>query len=82
MLREMSRLELAIRFAHFKVGSLDDEATDFRFALVASAAHNGPHFLKQNKRPYEPKDFMPQREKPDVGAQIKAFLLPKMKKEK
>lgn len=78
----MSRVECALWFAHFKVGSLDDETADFRVALLASAAYNGPHFMKQGKRPYEPKDFMPEREKPDVGAQIKAFLLPKMKKEK
>lgn len=81
MLREMSGIEWGMWQAHRLLGSLDDEATDERFAVLTAAALNGPHFIKHDKKPYLPLDFLPKRRENDrrrdvqVSQQIRAFFL-------
>lgn len=61
MLRDMSNIELAAWFADARVGTLDDEKADARMAVIATAAWNGPHFMRDDKKPYEPSHFIPKR---------------------
>ena len=41
-----------------KAWDRDQERLDYRFALVASAAANAPHYQREDKRPYTPQDFI------------------------
>lgn len=82
MLREVSNIELGLWFADLRMGSIDDDRADVRTAVLATAAMNGPHFLKSGKKPYVLSDFLPERERPDVAKQVLAFFTPKMKRGK
>lgn len=61
MLDEMSSRDLGMWLAFLHIGSPDDDVMDERFAMMSTAAMNGPHFVKADKRSYEPLDFLPKK---------------------
>ena len=61
LLRRVSSRELAEWMAFFSLEPWGCETEDWRFGMLASVIANANRDPKRRRRPYEPKDFMPQR---------------------
>jgi len=61
LLQRMSSRELSEWMAFFSLEPWGTEVEDWRAAMIAATVANGYRDPKRRRKPYEPKDFMPQR---------------------
>lgn len=69
LLRRMSSRELSEWMAFFRLEPWGAEIEDWRFGMLASVIANANRDPKKRRKPYEPQDFMPQRDKPPADDQ-------------
>lgn len=60
----MSSRELSEWMAFFSLEPWGCEVEDWRFGMLASVFANTNRDPKKRRKPYEPKDFIPQRDQP------------------
>lgn len=69
LLRRISSRELSEWAVYFQLEPWGCEVEDWRAGLIAATIANANRDPKKRRRPYEPRDFMPQHEKPRVEEQ-------------
>jgi len=69
LLARIDSRELSEWMAYFSLEPWGTEVEDWRAGLVASTVANVNRDEKKRKKPFEPKDFIPQRAKPPVEEQ-------------
>ncbi len=69
LLRRMSSRELTEWMAFFSLEPWGTEVEDWRAGLIAATIANANRDPKKRRKPYEPQDFMPRYEKPQVEEQ-------------
>lgn len=69
LLARIDSRELSEWMAYFSLEPWGTEVEDWRAGLVASTVANVNRDEKKRKKPFEPKDFIPQRVKPPVEEQ-------------
>jgi len=65
----MSSRELTEWMAFFSLEPWGTEVEDWRAGLIAATIANANRDPKKRRKPYEPQDFMPRYEKPQVEEQ-------------
>ena len=65
----ISSRELSEWAAFYRLEPWGTEVEDWRAALITAAVANSYRDPKRRRKPYEPKDFMPQYEAPEAEAQ-------------
>lgn len=60
LLKRVSSLELAEWMAFYRLEPFGEERDDLRTGIVASTVAETARDTKRRRRPYRPKDFMPQ----------------------
>lgn len=64
LLRRISSRELTEWMAFFSLEPWGTEVEDWRAGMVASVIANANRDPKRRRKPYEPQDFMPRRDRP------------------
>lgn len=63
LLSRMSSRELSEWMAFFSLEPWGAEVEDWRFGMLASVVANANRDPKKKRKPYEPQDFMPRRDR-------------------
>jgi len=69
LLQKISSRELSEWMAFFSLEPWGTEVEDWRAGLIAATIANANRDSKKRRRPYEPQDFMPQHNKPQMEDQ-------------
>ena len=69
LLSRISSRELTEWMAFFSLEPWGTEVEDWRAGLIAATIANANRDPKKRRKPYEPQDFMPRYEKPQVEEQ-------------
>ena len=69
LLARIDSRELSEWMAYFSLEPWGTEVEDWRAGMIAATISNVNRDEKKRKKPFEPKDFIPQRKKPPVEEQ-------------